>query len=240
MSKRDGEHQAAVEGVSAPTGPYIAPGLAASAAVSVAVLAGLLSLFPLNESAQATAVSLARYLNNDFCLAILALGFWVVTYGVLQVYGAALEARALVSKQESSRLIRRLTAALDADMLMSGEGANDPSLKATVAADRFEANRSLRLAPINYAIWVLPLLGFIGTVIGISGAIGGLGGVFAEAGREEALTGVLADLRYAFDTTFVGLAMVIPAMGIATIYRTRSDAVRHILVRRALDTPEAG
>ena len=76
---------------------------------------------------------------------------------------------------------------------------------------------------------------FIGTVIGISGAIGGLGGVFAEAGREEALAGVLADLRYAFDTTFVGLATVIPAMAVATLYRTRSDGVRHALVLRAMD-----
>nr|WP_281349770.1 MotA/TolQ/ExbB proton channel family protein [Marichromatium bheemlicum] len=107
-------------------------------------------------------------------------------------------------------------------------------LRAGVSADRLDTHQRLRAAPLSYAIWVLPLMGFIGTVVGISGAIGGLGSVFGEAGREQALGEVLGHLRYAFDTTFVGLAAVIPIMALATFQRTLADRVRHQVVTHAL------
>lgn len=215
-------------------GPFIAPALAASGAAALAVSAGLAAAFPLTEEADAASVSLARYLDNDFCFAILTLGIWGLIYGALQIYGSVLEHRMIETGSDASRFMRRLTSAVTRSALLAGEGVQEPALRASIAADRFDAHRTLKMAPISYVIWALPLMGFIGTVIGISGAIGGLGGVFADAGREEALTGVLSHLRYAFDTTFVGLAMVIPSMALSTIYNTRSDATRHVLVTRAI------
>jgi len=217
-----------------PGGPYIAPPLALSAAVAVALAAAVPVVFPPAPEAQAAAVSLSRYAANPFCLAIVFVGFWAVVYGLLQVWGAELERRALESGVDASRGLRRITAALARAAMVNGENARDAALRGQLAADRFEGQRALRAAPLLYAIWALPLLGFIGTVIGISGAIGGLGAVFAETGRQEALTAVLGSLRYAFDTTFLGLAAVLPAMALASLLRTRSEAVRHAVVVAAV------
>ena len=140
--------------------PRLAPGLAASGAVGLGLVAGLAALLPIDEAAEAAAVSLARYLDNDFCFAILVLGVWIVAYGLLQVYGAGLERGALQEEETGAPVMRRLTAALSARALIGGEGLGDPSLRASVAADRFDANRSLRLAPINFAMAV-PMFGVL-------------------------------------------------------------------------------
>lgn len=62
-------------------------------------------------------------------------------------------------------------------------------------------------------IWAIPLLGFIGTVIGISSAVGGFSGFLAEAADIEQLrTGigsVTSGLAVAFDTTFVALLLAV-------------------------------
>jgi len=184
----------------------------------------------MSEEATEASVSLVRYLHNDFCLLILMLGLWGVFYALLQVYGCTLEERALNGQGDARSLLRRVTGSLTCSALTYTEGVTEPGLRASVAADRFDAHRSLRTAPISYAIWALPLLGFVGTVIGISGAIGGLGEVFGESGRDEALRSVLLYLRYAFDTTFVGLSMAIPSMALAAVLKARSDSVRHAVV----------
>lgn len=217
----------AVEGEA---GPLIAPALALSGVLAVALAALLATVFPATPESEVSAVSLARYLANPFCLGIFVLGGWAVVYGALMLWGAALERRALLSGLDASPFARRVTAAMERAALLGAQGAADVSLEGQLASDRFEGHRALRAAPLGYAIWALPLFGFIGTVIGISGAIGGLGAVFADTGREEALAGVLGALRYAFDTTFVGLAAVIPAMALAAALRARSEAVRHAIV----------
>lgn len=58
-------------------------------------------------------------------------------------------------------------------------------------------------------VWAIPVLGFIGTVLGLSDAIGGFGSVLESAGEiseiTQALKGVTAGLYTAFDTTLVAL-----------------------------------
>ena len=58
-------------------------------------------------------------------------------------------------------------------------------------------------------IWAAPVLGFIGTVLGLGDAIGGFGKTIAGTQEVEAikesLGGVTAGLSTAFDTTLVGL-----------------------------------
>lgn len=64
-------------------------------------------------------------------------------------------------------------------------------------------------------IWAIPVLGFIGTVQGLSKAIGQFGGALAKASDAEqlmpVLQGVTGGLSTAFDTTFVAL---VAALGI--------------------------
>ena len=60
-------------------------------------------------------------------------------------------------------------------------------------------------------IWAVPVLGFIGTVVGLARAVGGFGAVLAEeSGRattlRDALGGVTGGLAVAFETTLIALA----------------------------------
>jgi biopolymer transport protein ExbB/TolQ len=58
-------------------------------------------------------------------------------------------------------------------------------------------------------IWAIPVLGFIGTVLGLSYAIGEFSGVLGSAAEvtqiSTALRGVTSGLATAFDTTLVAL-----------------------------------
>ena len=60
-------------------------------------------------------------------------------------------------------------------------------------------------------IWAIPILGFIGTVMGISAAVGGFSGGMEEAQDiavlKDSLNGVTGGLAMAFDTTLVALVM---------------------------------
>ena len=64
-------------------------------------------------------------------------------------------------------------------------------------------------------IWAIPISGFIGTVLGLSTAVGGFGTVLAQGGDLEtlknSLSGVTSGLSVAFETTLIALvaAMVI-------------------------------
>ncbi|MDZ7619813.1 MAG: MotA/TolQ/ExbB proton channel family protein [Patescibacteria group bacterium] len=64
---------------------------------------------------------------------------------------------------------------------------------------------------INVFIWAIPILGFIGTVIGISAAVGGFSGSLDQAQDisvlKDSLNGVTGGLATAFDTTLVALVM---------------------------------
>ncbi len=64
---------------------------------------------------------------------------------------------------------------------------------------------------LNTFIWAIPILGFIGTVIGIGTAVGSFaGGMDAAEGVaeiKESLSGVTGGLATAFDTTLVALVM---------------------------------
>jgi len=64
---------------------------------------------------------------------------------------------------------------------------------------------------VKVFIWAIPILGFIGTVLGISNAVGGFSGALDQAQDIEVLKGslnnVTSGLAVAFDTTLVALVM---------------------------------
>ncbi|MBE9167036.1 MotA/TolQ/ExbB proton channel family protein [Pleurocapsales cyanobacterium LEGE 06147] len=65
-------------------------------------------------------------------------------------------------------------------------------------------------------VWAIPLLGFLGTVFGISQAVGGFTGVLEQAGDvdqiKEGITSVTTGLAVAFDTTLLALCLSILVM----------------------------
>ena len=64
---------------------------------------------------------------------------------------------------------------------------------------------------LNVFIWAIPILGFIGTVIGISAAVGGFSGSLDQAQDisvlKDSLNNVTGGLATAFDTTLIALVM---------------------------------
>ena len=77
-------------------------------------------------------------------------------------------------------------------------------------------------------IWAIPVLGFIGTVLGLSEAIGGFGNVLANAGDMTEITGALkgvtAGLSTAFDTTLLALiAAIIIQMWTTFLHKSEEE-----------------
>ncbi|MEI6235921.1 MAG: MotA/TolQ/ExbB proton channel family protein [Planctomycetota bacterium] len=76
-------------------------------------------------------------------------------------------------------------------------------------------------------IWAMPVLGFIGTVQGLSLAIGGFGTVLAAGGEmsalRESLKGVVGGLSVAFGTTFEGLVSTLILQMILTFFRKSEE-----------------
>jgi biopolymer transport protein ExbB/TolQ len=77
-------------------------------------------------------------------------------------------------------------------------------------------------------IWAIPVLGFIGTVLGLTEAIGRFGGVLAQKdadlqGLTQQLTQVIGGLDTAFVTTGEGLVMALAIHLLLTIARRADD-----------------
>lgn len=75
------------------------------------------------------------------------------------------------------------------------------------AHDRIDAE----WRPLTAAMWLLPLSGFLGTVVGMGEAIGSFDGVITGGGGDlAALVPAVSGLATAFDTTLLALALVVP------------------------------
>ncbi len=80
-----------------------------------------------------------------------------------------------------------------------------------------ESTRDSNMSDLTYTLartllWVIPILGFIGTVQGLSSAVGGFADFLSGAAELAAIKGAIADvtigLGVAFDTTFLALMLV--------------------------------
>ena len=97
-------------------------------------------------------------------------------------------------------LVRRLREALDLVVRTgSAEGLED-HLKYLSDLDAARAGQSYGL--VRFVIWAIPIMGFLGTVIGITEAIANL-----SPTQLENISGVVAGLGVAFDTTATALAL---------------------------------
>jgi biopolymer transport protein ExbB/TolQ len=94
--------------------------------------------------------------------------------------------------------------------------ADETSTFAAADADGDANAVSSSLGTVKVLIWAIPILGFIGTVIGISDAVAGFSRSLADAERLDAIKGSLGDvttgLAVAFDTTLLALVASIVVM----------------------------
>lgn len=79
------------------------------------------------------------------------------------------------------------------------------------AVDRAHDRIEDAYKPLGAVMWLLPLSGFLGTVVGMAGAIASFDAVLAGVGDDlSALMPAVAGLAVAFDTTLLALALVVP------------------------------
>jgi biopolymer transport protein ExbB/TolQ len=100
----------------------------------------------------------------------------------------------------------------------SAEGLDD-QLRALADADALILDNSYAL--VRFITWAIPILGFLGTVLGITKAIAG---VTPEI-LEKSLSSVTEGLSLAFDTTAVGLALTMLTMFLSFISERIEQAI---------------
>lgn len=187
-----------------------------AAAVAVAAWAGMQAAgqsLPSEDNS-----ILARVLTDTFSRAILTTAVWACAYGLLQLWGCRSDLGQAPGRIKAWVLARDRTVELASPQIT------------TQAAEFWQTLVRRRNAPLSYAVWILPTMGFLGTVLGISGAIGDMSGVFDQnADRTAALAAVLKNLEFAFDTTFAGLLGAIPVMALLVAHRVASDTAERVV-----------
>ena len=101
-------------------------------------------------------------------------------------------------------------------------------------------------------IWALPILGFIGTVMGVSSAVASLAGSLSDSGSMDAMKAALQDvfggLGTAFDTTLLALIMsMLVKIPASALQKSEEDLITSVdeycnenLLRRLNDGREGG
>lgn len=88
----------------------------------------------------------------------------------------------------------------------------DLQIQAQADADELESSYAM----VRAFVWAIPILGFIGTVVGIGQAIGGFASSLRSAEDlatiKSTLGHVVSGLAFAFDTTFLGLVVSVIVM----------------------------
>ncbi len=110
------------------------------------------------------------------------------------------------ARRQNDRLIRRLRDALEHVQRRGSADTLDDHLKYLADLDAGRSHDSFAL--VRVIIWAIPILGFLGTVIGITLAIANL----APDALENSLPEVTKGLGVAFDTTALALALSIVLM----------------------------
>ncbi len=104
---------------------------------------------------------------------------------------------------------------------------SDVSEMLRVSAENDESQMDSSYGLLAGIVWVIPILGFIGTVLGLSGAIGGFGAVLnsdaTTASLKASLAPVTGNLSVAFDTTFLALVLAMTIQMTVTFLRRQED-----------------
>ncbi len=129
------------------------------------------------------------------------------------------------AEPERFMLFDRLSFALSNLKNMGRIGDVDDALHARADADADAAESSYTL--LRGLVWAIPVLGFIGTVQGLSVSLGAFGGVIQESADFEqlkpALREVTGGLATAFDTTLLALVAALVVQMLLTLTRRREE-----------------
>ncbi|HBB74416.1 MAG TPA: hypothetical protein DC048_08195 [Planctomycetaceae bacterium] len=115
----------------------------------------------------------------------------------------------LPHRLRDSLMVNRIRKALELFEVRpsTGDVAHMLSTQSDIDSIRVAGSYSL----IKVFIWAIPILGFLGTVIGVSAAVGGFTGTLENSSDigalKEGLKSITSGLGTAFDTTLVALAM---------------------------------
>ncbi len=120
---------------------------------------------------------------------------------------AELLASAEKHRHAGSWLGRRVCAMLDFVKKRGAADQVDDQLRALGDADA--ASHDAGYSFLRFVTWAIPILGFLGTVVGITTAIGGVDPAAMEGGGMSALTGGLSE---AFDSTALALGLTMVLM----------------------------
>jgi len=173
-------------------------------------------------------ILLNRVLDSNYCLFILAIFAILFFYGLLQIFGVSIDRMALIPKKKSwffSLSLKIL--GLFSPMAGRPGAIHSISKTPTTYQEQRDISYDIFMAPLSFGIWLMPLLGFIGTIIGISGAIAELPKI---RNQEDDLSSVLGNLYIAFDTTFLGLTCAIFLAVILFIIRIRWRTIDYCLL----------
>lgn len=104
---------------------------------------------------------------------------------------------------------------------------SDVSEMLRAQAENDENHMDASYSLLRGLIWGIPIWGFVGTVIGLSGAIGQFGSVLsadANVGAlKQSLTPVTSNLSVAFDTTLLALLIAIAVQMLMTMLQKREE-----------------
>jgi biopolymer transport protein ExbB/TolQ len=143
----------------------------------------------------------------------------------------------------SGRVRGDIAKLLKSEQMMSRDAADSQQaaserIHALVA--RAEAAENASLAPLSFVVWVLPILGFLGTVIGVSNSMGPLEALAKGESAAKVAPELLRHLRYPFDATFTGLVLLLPMMAAFTVVAARARKRVVDLRADALGLPRTG
>lgn len=122
-------------------------------------------------------------------------------------------------------LFNRIVVALANLRNLGHVGDVDDILRSQASQDESAMETSYAL--VQGFVWAIPVLGFIGTVLGLSEAIGEFSGVLGDAGEigqiTSALKGVTGGLATAFDTTLVALVAALCIQMLMTVLKKEEE-----------------
>jgi biopolymer transport protein ExbB/TolQ len=127
----------------------------------------------------------------------------------------------------NSYLVRRLSKALDFVRLSGSAEHLDEELQNLADDDRTRQHEDYALTRI--IIWAIPMLGFLGTVIGITAALGQLSKESLINSPDVAMDGLLSGLGVAFNTTTLALSLSIVLMFLQfLIHRIETELLKTV------------
>jgi biopolymer transport protein ExbB/TolQ len=105
---------------------------------------------------------------------------------------------------------QRVTNLIDRQIKRRSTKRLDEDLRELADRDADAQHSSYAMVRIN--CWAMPMLGFLGTVIGISDTLGQMDAQALASGSQDAMNSLTSGLYVAFDTTAVGLVLTMIAM----------------------------